>query len=54
MDQLCFYGIRAGVAVLLINAFLKLYKTLKVDVFNIGMILLALAAVLFFDVSAFW
>lgn len=47
-----FLGIRAGVAVLLINAFLKLYKTLKVNVFNIAVIVLSLAAVLFFDVSS--
>lgn len=46
-----FLGIRAGVAVLLINTCLKLFKPLPKNLFNILLIILALIATAVFDID---
>ena len=46
-----FMGIRAGVAVLLINATIRLSKALHANIFNIVLIVLAFIATVFFDIS---
>lgn len=49
-----FMGIRAGVAVLLINATIQLGKSLKTDLFSILLVLCAFCVTVFWDSSSVW